>query len=98
MHYLVVSLFCDLVWPLYIFIRVELSSVTALFALFINIKLVLIGTLLLCPNPGCSRTDLNLEWPYKVSIILQILSVALNKCTRITRKLAMGAVMAFVLR
>ena len=34
MHYLVVSLFCDLVWPLYVFTLVELSSVTVIFALF----------------------------------------------------------------
>ena len=34
MHYLVVSLFCDLVWPLFLFMLVELSSVSALFALF----------------------------------------------------------------
>ena len=34
MHYLVVSLFCDLVWHIYLFIFVDLSSVAALFALF----------------------------------------------------------------
>ena len=34
MHYLVVSLFCDLVWPLYLFALAELSSVAVLFALF----------------------------------------------------------------
>ena len=34
MHYLVVSLFCDLVWSLYLFIFVELSRVAALFSLF----------------------------------------------------------------
>ena len=34
MHYLVVSLFCVLVWPLYLFIFMELSVVVALFALF----------------------------------------------------------------
>ena len=32
MHYLVVSLFYDLVWPLYLFILVDLSSVAVLFA------------------------------------------------------------------
>ena len=34
MHYLVVSLFCDLVRPLFLFIFTEVSAVTALFALF----------------------------------------------------------------
>ena len=34
MHYLMVSLFCVLVWPLYLFIFMELSVVVALFALF----------------------------------------------------------------
>ena len=34
MHYLVEILFCDLVWPLYLFIFMELSVVVALFALF----------------------------------------------------------------
>ena len=34
MHYLVVSLFCDLVRPLYVFTLAELSSVAVLFALF----------------------------------------------------------------
>ena len=34
MRYLVVSLFCDLVWPLYVFTLAELSSVAVLFALF----------------------------------------------------------------
>ena len=34
MHYLVVSLVCDLVWPLCLFIFVELSSVASVFALF----------------------------------------------------------------
>ena len=77
----------------------ELSSVVVLFALFHkHHKLVLIGTSPLCPNPDCSWTALKFEWPYKVSINSQTLSVALNKCTRITRMLAMGAVTAFVLR
>ena len=65
---------------------------------FININLVLIGTSPLCPNPDCSRTALKFQMPYKVSIISQTLSIPLNKCTRITRMLAMGAVMAFVLQ
>ena len=44
MHYLVVSLFCDLVWPLYLFALAELSSVAVCYLLcFMNIKLVLIG-------------------------------------------------------
>ena len=30
MHYLVVSLFCDLVWPLYLFILEDLGTVAAL--------------------------------------------------------------------
>ena len=34
MHYLVVSLFCDLVRPLFLFIFAEVSSLSALFALF----------------------------------------------------------------
>ena len=34
MHYLVASLFCDLVRSFCLFIFVELSSVSALFALF----------------------------------------------------------------
>ena len=34
MHYLVVSLFCDLVRPLFLFIFTDVSAVTALFALF----------------------------------------------------------------
>ena len=34
MHYLVVILFCDLVWPLYLFILEDLGTVAALFALF----------------------------------------------------------------
>ena len=34
MHYLVVSLICDLVWPLYLFILEDLGTVAALFALF----------------------------------------------------------------
>ena len=34
MHCLVVKIVCDLVWPLYLFIFVELSSVAVLFALF----------------------------------------------------------------
>ena len=34
MHYSMVSLFCDLVWPLYLFALAELSSVAVLFALF----------------------------------------------------------------
>ena len=32
MHYLMVSLICNLVWPLYLFILVDLSSVALLFA------------------------------------------------------------------
>ena len=32
MHYLMVSLICDLVWPLYLFILKDLSSVALLFA------------------------------------------------------------------
>ena len=71
----------------------------ALFALFHkHHKLVLIGTSPLCPNPDCSRTALKFQTPYKVSIISQTLLVALNKYTRITRMLAMGAVTAFALR
>ena len=34
MHNLVVILFCDLVWPLYLFILEDLGMVAALFALF----------------------------------------------------------------
>ena len=34
MHYLVVSLFCDLVWAHYLFILEDLGAVAALFALF----------------------------------------------------------------
>ena len=34
MHYLVVILFCDLVWSLYLFILEDLGTVAALFALF----------------------------------------------------------------
>ena len=34
MHYLVVSLFCDLVRPLFLIIFTEVSAVTALFAWF----------------------------------------------------------------
>ena len=40
-------------------------------------------------------TALQFEWPYKVFIISQILLVALSKCTRIQKKLAIGVVMAF---
>ena len=98
MRYLVVSLFRDWALPLYLFILEHLGTVAMLFAFFTSNKLVLIGTSPLCPNPDCSRTALNFEWPDKVSIISQTLSVPLNKCTRLTRKLAMGAVMAFVLQ
>ena len=99
MQYLVVSLICDLEWLLYLFILVDLSSVALLFA-FIHKhhKLVLIETSPLCPNPDCIGTALKFEWPYKVSINSQTLSIPLNKCTRIMRMLAMGAVTAFVLR
>ena len=34
MHYLVVSLFCDLLRPLYLFLLEDLGMVAALFALF----------------------------------------------------------------
>ena len=75
----------------------ELRSVAALFALFHkHHKLVLIGTSPLCPNSDCSSTALKFQTPYKVSINSQTLLVALNKCTRITRMLAMGTVTAFV--
>ena len=69
MHYSMVSLFCDLVWPLYLFALAELSSMTAL----------------------------TFQRLYKVSIISQVCTVALSKCTRIKRKLGMGVMMAFVL-
>ena len=34
MHYLVVIIFCDLVWPLYLFIWMDLGMVAVLLALF----------------------------------------------------------------
>ena len=99
MHYLMVSLFCELVWPLYLFALAELNSVAVLFALFYKHS---IGTNweiapCPCPNPDRSMTALTFQRPNKVSIISQVCTVALSKCTRIKRKLGMGVVMAFVL-
>ena len=60
--------------------------------------MVQIGISTLWPSPDCSRTALKLVKPYRVSIISQILSAPLFKCTRINRKLRKGSIMAIILR
>ena len=63
MHYLVVSLFCDLMWPLfYLYLQMYVLCLRSSLC-FISIKLTIIGISPLCSNLDCSRTALKFERP-----------------------------------